>query len=53
MVIPTPGSKPLEVHDADDNVIASLVTAEEMNRRQAEVEVRGPGFLFPPLQGGK
>jgi hypothetical protein len=37
MVIPAPDSKPLEVHGAEGQVIAYIVSAEQMNRLRGEI----------------
>jgi hypothetical protein len=38
MVIPSPDSKPLEVRSEDGQVIAYIVSVEEMNRLRGEIE---------------
>src|SRR5438552_10935771 len=38
MVIPAPDSKPLEVRSADGQVVAYIVSVEQMNRLRGEVE---------------
>jgi hypothetical protein len=37
MVIPTPDTKPLEIHGADGQVIGYVVSAEQMNRLRVEI----------------